>query len=301
LSVWAQQPSAGTAQQPSAGTQQQPAPGAPQQPAAGAQQQPQPAPPPGTPTKALVPVAASTLAKNAERYYGEFVSVTATVDQNLSKLAFSVDQDAKMSAGNDVLILARHMNAGVDLNSYVTIVGQLLKFDPAEFAAKYKEFVSSLPPDVAARYTGRPVVLASSVINTAGLDVTRRLPPPMTADEEAFSKIMKQVGPANAALRKAIEGSDVKLATENAIVLRQSFAQVESFWKARGRNDAATWAKDARSLSDTIHRSAVAGKWDEVKASATTLGQACQTCHTAYRERYDDGSFRFKRPPTNEL
>jgi cytochrome c556 len=258
-----------------------------------------PAPPPGTPTKALVPVAASTLGVNPDPYYGEFVSLTGTVEQTLSKLAFSVDQDAAKSTGKEVLVLTRHMNASVDPKSYVTVIGQLVKFDPAEVGAKFKEFAADLPSDVAQKYLGRPVVIASSVISAAGLDVTRRLPPPMTADEEALSKIMKQVGPANGALRKAIEASDAKLATENAAILRQAFTQTESFWKDRKRHDATAWAADAKKLAESIHRSAAAGKWDEVKTSATTLGQACQTCHTTYRERYDDGSFRIKKPSTS--
>jgi hypothetical protein len=269
---------------------------------AGGQQQPPapppPAPPPGTPTKPLVPLAASTFAAAPEKYVGEFVSLTATVEQSVAKLAFTVDQDAKKTTGKDILVLMRNLSGTIDPNTYVTIVGQVVKLESSEIAAKFKDWAVELPADASSKFTGRPVVLASSVINVAGIDVTRRLPPPMTADEEVLSKIMKQVGSANAALRKGLEGSDVKLAAENAVILRQSFTQVESFWKARGRSDARGWAQDARKLSDTIHRAAVAGKWDEVKTSATTLGQACQTCHTTYRERFDDGSFRIKKPPT---
>ena len=37
-----------------------------------------------------------------------------------------------------------------------------------------------------------------------------------------------------------------------------------------------------------------AGKWDDVKTGATNLAQVCQTCHTAHRERLEDGSYRIK-------
>jgi cytochrome c556 len=280
------------------GAQQQPAPAQPAappaQPAAPA---PPPPPPPGTPTKALVPVAASTLAAKPDAYLGEFVSLTGSVEQSIGKMAFSVDQDPKKTTGKEVIVLMRHLSGTIEPQTYVTIVGQVVKYD-AEFATRFKEWAAALPPDAASKYTGRPVVVATSVINVAGIDVMRRLPPPMTADEEAFQKIMKQVGSANAAMRKGMEASDVKLAAENAVTLRQAFNEVESFWKKRSRNDAVTWAQDAKKLSDTIHRAAVAGKWDEVKTSATTLGQACQSCHTAHRERFDDGSFRIKKPTT---
>ena len=283
-------------QQPPPQQQQQQPP--PQQQPQPPQPQPPAPPPPGTPTKPLVPVAASTMAAAPENYVGEFVSLAGTVEQSVAKLAFTVDQDAKKSTGKDVLVLMRHLSGTIEPSTYVTVIGQVVKLDSAEIAAKFKDWAVELPADATAKFSGKPIVLASSVINVAGIDVMRRLPPPMTADEEAYSKIMKQVGTANAAMRKGLEGSDMKLAAENAVILRQSFTQAEAFWKGRGRNDAVTWAQDAKKLSDTIHRAAVAGKWDEVKTSATTLGQACQSCHAAYRERFDDGSFRIKKPPT---
>ena len=259
---------------------------------------PPPPPPPGTPTKALVPIAASTLAARAGDYVGEFVSLTGAIERSIGKMAFSVDQDPQKSTGKEVVVLMRHLSGTIDPQTYVTIIGQVVKYDPTEFADKFKDWAEALPADAASKYTGTPVVIATSVINVAAVDVMRRPPPPMTADEEAYQKIMKQVGSANAALRKSLEASDVKLATENAAILRQAFAETESFWKRRSRNDASTWAQDAKKISETIHRAAAAGKWDEVKASATTLGQTCQSCHAAHRERFDDGSFRIKKPAT---
>lgn len=266
----------------------------PSQPQPSSQPQPQqPPPPPGTPTKALVPVAASTLASKPDQYVGEFVSLTGVIDQTLSKLAFSVDQD-KNTSGKDVLVLAPRMNDPVTPNTYVTVVGEVVRFDAAEIAAKLDNFPVDLARDVADRYRGRPAIIARHIINAAGVDVAMRLPPPMTPAEEAYQKIMKQVASSNAALRKAIEGSDVKLARENMASLKQAFTQTESFWKARGKGDAMAWAQDGRKLAETIDRAAEAGKWEEVKATAGTLGKMCQTCHTTYRERYDDGSFRIK-------
>jgi lipocalin len=70
------------------------------------------------------------------------------------------------------------------------------------------------------------------------------------------------------------------------------------FFKPHAKADAIGWAQDARKAAEAIELSAAAGKWDEVKATTATLGKMCQTCHTAYRERYDDGSFRAKLGPT---
>lgn len=283
-------------QQPASQTPpaQQPAPQQGSQPAQPAAPPAQPATP-APPAKALVPVAASTLASNPDAFYGENVSLAAAVEQTLSRTAFSVDQDRTKATGKEVLILVPTIQSPVEPNTYVTVIGEVVKFDPAALGAKLKDYKLDLPPDAIAKYTGKPVILATNVIDVAGKDVAKRLPPPMTADEEALSKLMKQVASSNGALRKAIEGSDVKLAAENTATLKKMFTEVEAFWRSKRKSDATQWAQDARKLSENIERAAAAGKWDDVKAHAGTLGKACQTCHTAYRERFDDGSFRIKK------
>jgi hypothetical protein len=286
--VRAQQP----APQPPPG-QQQPHQEQPQQP----RPQQAPAPPaaaPGTPPKPLIPVAASTVASNPDPYYGEYVTMTATVDQILSKSAFVVDQDATKSTGKDVLVVVPTMNGKVDQNAYVTVIGQLIKFDPAEVAKKAKDYKLDLSPEVESKYMGKPVLIATSVINSAFIDVAKRLPPPMNADEESFQKVMRKIQPAFGALRTAVDGSNTEKTTENTTILKQAFTETEAFWKARNKPDATKWAADARAQVEAIERSAATAKWDAAKTSTGTLGQACQTCHTTYRERFDDGSFRIK-------
>src|SRR5207244_4741571 len=83
------------------------------------------------------------------------------------------------------------------------------------------------------KYTGRPAMIATSVITEKFVDLAKRLPPPMTADEEALSRIMKQFPPALAALRTAVDGSKLEDATKNAAVLKQGFTDTESFWKPK--------------------------------------------------------------------
>jgi cytochrome c556 len=270
----------------------------PQQQPQGQQQRPQAPPPPppapGTPTKPLVPVAASTLAAKPDAYVGEFVSLGGAVEQTMGDRVFSVDQDKTKPTGKEVVVIMRNVSGAVEPNTYVTVVGEVVKLDPAEL--KQRSFTGEVPADIMTKYANRPIVLASSVIGPKGIDVARRLPPPMTGEEEAYQKIMKQVGSANAALRKAIEGSDAKLARENAGALKQAFSQTESFWNRKDKDDAKGWAQDARRIAESIDRSAAAGRWDEVKTHAGSLGKTCQTCHTAYRERFDDGSFRIKLP-----
>ncbi|MEZ5287437.1 MAG: hypothetical protein R2712_22080 [Vicinamibacterales bacterium] len=216
----------------------------------------------------------------------------AIVDQSLSPIAFSVDQDKAKTADQDVLVLAPRLNEPLELNTYVTVIGEVVKFDPAD--AKVKDRLAGIAPDVLARYTGKPAIVATSVINTAMNDVARRLPPKMTPEEEAFQKVMQKVGAANGAFRQIIEKSDAAGAKEQATALKTAFTQTEAFFKPHGTADAIGWAQDARKAAESIEVSAAAGKWDEVKATTGNLGKMCQTCHTAYRERFDDGSFRVK-------
>jgi hypothetical protein len=257
-----------------------------------------PAPPPGTPPKALVPVAASSLAANPDAYVGEWVSLMGAVEQSLSPSVYLLDQNPKQTTGQNVLVLVpKKLYGPIDLNTYVTAIGEVVRFEPTEIVKKMTGYtLEDLPPGVADKYLGRPVILASALVNAAGLDVTKRFPPPMTAEEETYAKFMRQVPPANAALRKAIEGSDVKLAQDNAATLKQAFADIEAFWKGKGKADATGWAQDARKQAEAIDAAAAGGRWDEVKASAGNLGKTCQTCHNVYRERFDDGSYRFKLP-----
>ena len=290
------------AQQPPA--TQPPAEQPPAQPPAGGgrggQRGGQPAgqPPAAPPAKPLIPVATNTVNANPDAYYGQGVTITASVDQILSKSAFSVDQRRVAGAPapakpTDVLVLVPTLQSPVDPKSYVTVMGELVRFDPAEVAKKAKDYKIDLPADAAAKYAGRPALIATSVITDKFVDLAKRLPPPMTAEEEALSKIMKQMPPALAALRTAVDGSKIEDATKNAAVLKQGFTDIEAFWKPK-KADATQWAHEARAKVEGIQAAVTAGKWEDAKAAVPAVQQACGTCHNTYRERFDDGSFRIK-------
>jgi cytochrome c556 len=285
------------APQPPAGTKpQEPAGGAKPQAPTGGEKPQAPAGQPATPPqKPLVPLVSTTLTAKPDAYYGENVTMMAVVDQTLSPTAFSVDQDKTKSTGKDVLVLAPRLNEPLELNTYVTVIGEVVKFDPTD--AKVKDRLAGFAPDALAKWAGKPAIVATNVINAAMNDVARRLPPKMTTEEEAFQKVMQKVGAANGAFRGIIEKSDQKAAQEQAATLKQAFVTTEAFFKPHGKADAIGWAQDARKTAEAIDVAAAAGKWDEVKANTTNLGKMCQTCHTAYRERYDDGSFRAKLGP----
>lgn len=253
-----------------------------------------PAPPAGTPPKPLVPVAASSVAKNPDPYIGEYVTLTATVESNLSKTGFSVDQDKTKSTGQDVLVLAPNLQKPADPNAYVTVIGQLIKFDPAEVEKNLKGYTVDLPADVQAKYKGKPVVLATAVINSGGVDIAKKPIPPMSADDLALQKIMTKLPPAQAALRKAIDGKDLNLVKEQATILKTAFTETEAFWKTRGNTEAMNIAAEAKKHADAILINLGLGNLEAAKTSVTPLGGTCGSCHGKFRDRMDDGTFRIK-------
>jgi cytochrome c556 len=244
--------------------------------------------------RTLIPVTTSTLAGDPEPLYGEHVTMMGVVEQTYSRSVFSVDQDGTRSTGRDVLIIAPRLTRNLDRNSYVTVIGEVLRFDPSEIAKRANDYTLDLVPDIVEKFRGRPAVFATAVINAALIDLAKRLPPPMTPEEEAFSKVMKRVGPAFNALRQAVSGSDAAAARENTVQLKQAFVETEAFWKTRAKLDAIKWAREARDHVDALALAVSRGQWDEVKTASTSLGQACQSCHGMYRERFDDGTFRIK-------
>jgi cytochrome c556 len=174
------------------------------------------------------------------------------------------------------------------------VIGDVIKFDPAELTKRKKTLPPDLTPDIIAKYQGQPAILATAVINAAMVDVAKFTPPPLTPEEAAYDKVMKAVGPANAALRKGLDGSNAELVKTNVEILKKSFLDTEAFWKARGKADAMKFAAAARSAAELIELAAAAAKWDDVKTHVNTLGQQCASCHGVYRERLEDGSFAIK-------
>ncbi len=170
------------------------------------------APPPpaaGTPPKPLVPVAASSVAANPDPYVGEYVTMTGAVEANLTKTSFSVDQDKTKATGKEVLVLAPSLQKQADANGYVTVIGQLIKFDEKEVATKLKDYKIDLSPADLEKYKGKPVVLATAVINSAGIDIAKKPIPPMSADDLTLQKIMTKLPPAQGAVRKSLDSKDV--------------------------------------------------------------------------------------------
>ena len=247
------------------------------------------------PARPIVPASASSIGAKPDAYYGQIVTIYATVEEMLAPTAFSVDQEkGKASAGKEVLVLAPRLHEQVKPNTYVTVIGEVVHADPAEITKKAKPNTPGLPADVIAKHSGRPVILASSVIDGSFNDLAKFIPPPMTPEEASLDKAMKGVGGANGALRKGVDAMNAELVKTNTEILKKAFAETEAFWKARGKADAVKIAQTAHAAASAIETAAGMGNWNEAKAQNTTLGQQCAACHGVYRERGEDGSFYIK-------
>jgi cytochrome c556 len=247
--------------------------------------------------KPAIPAAASSIAEKPDMFYGQNVTVYAAVEKTLTSLAFTLDQDKTKSTGKEVIVLAPRLHEKVEPNTYVTVIGEVVKPDAAEIAKRAKAGAAGLPADVLAQNPGKPVILATAVITPALADIAKFIPPPMTPEEEALDKTMKGVGQANGALRKGIDASSVDLVKSNTAILAKAFADTEAFWKKRGKEEAVKIAQTARAAVDGIDKAVAAGNWNDAKTHNTTLGQQCQSCHGTFRERLEDGSFAVKKDP----
>jgi hypothetical protein len=242
----------------------------------------------------MVPLTAATILQFPDAHIGENASLMAAVEQTLSKTVFSVDQDRTKSTGKELLVIAPTLQSAVKPNSYLTIVGEVIKFDPEEVARKARGYTLDLPADAIEKFKGKPAVIATSIVTAELTDLAKRLPPPMTPAEVALSNTMKGLQPASGALRQALDGSSADAAKAQTAILKKSFADVEAFFKARNTADAIGWAQEGQKLSDAIDQAVAGGKWDAAKASATSITSLCSSCHAAHRERFDDGSYRVK-------
>jgi cytochrome c556 len=132
------------------------------------------------------------------------------------------------------------------------------------------------------------------VINTSGIDIAKKPIPPMTADDLALQKIMTKLPAAQAAVRKSLDSKDAAGAKEQATLLKDSFTQIEAFFKTKNNQEAMKWAGEGKGHAEAILVNLGMNNVEAAKTSITPLGGTCGSCHGKYRERMDDGTFRIK-------
>jgi hypothetical protein len=116
----------------------------------------------------------------------------------------------------------------------------------------------------------------------------------MTAEEKALQPIMQRNQGAIGAARSAANEADMPTVRQNALILKQSFTEIENIFKNRNMAEPMKLAANARAKAQQLESTVATGKWEDVKAATAAVQQSCQACHSVYRERFDDGSFRMR-------
>jgi len=235
-----------------------------------------------------VPVATNTIAQNPDAYYGKVVTLSAGIEQVLSKTTFVVDQRKAVPGkgvapiGTPILVIAPYLKAPVGEKQLLSLRGEVMKLDASAIARLAAEFTLDLA-EVETKYGGQPVLIATSVIGSKFAELGRTPPPPAVPVEMPIGVAMKTIGPTFMALRAAAQESNVDGVTHAASTLQSTFTSTELTWKNVGQPPAAAWAKEAAGHALSIERAAAVGEWEAVKISADALNQVCQSCHGAYR------------------
>jgi len=249
---------------------------------------------PATPPVDPIPTTAASIMLNPSAFLGKAVSVTASVAKPITATTFIVDQNRSVAQG-EILVIAPAIVKMPAADAYVTVVGDLVAFDAAKVSAKFASYKLDVPADVLAKFQGKPVILATAVIDSHLSDLTKKPAAPMTPEEQKLSALMQQVSPASAALRTAIAESDAAAVKARTAELKKLFSDVGDVFKGLNLMTAMLYANDATKQSDAVAAAAAAGKWPDATTASANLSAACTTCHTAHRERQDDGTFRLKK------
>jgi hypothetical protein len=110
-----------------------------------------------------------------------------------------------------------------------------------------------------------------------------------------MQKWMKDTDTANKVLRK-LEKKTGSEAVKNAETLGAVYEEMIGFWRQRKRDDAEKWSEEGKAAAVILASAAHSGDTEKAEAAYQKISGTCKSCHTAYRERLADGTYRIKYP-----
>ena len=119
-----------------------------------------------------LPISTNAILQNPDAYYGKPITISAGVEQILSKTAFLIDQRRALGAndvkaiGKPILVIAPYLTSSLDQQHYLLMRGELVKFDAVAIARVAADYTLDLAFEVAAKYQGQPVLVATSVMSS---------------------------------------------------------------------------------------------------------------------------------------
>src|SRR5215204_962402 len=180
------------------------------------------------------PVATNTIVDAPDQYFGKVVTITAGVERMVSKTTFLMDQHKVAgpkevkAVGKPLLVIAPYLTSSLDQKKYFLVRGQVVKLESSALAKLAPDYVLDLPQEIGAKYTGQPVLVASSVLDARYVELAKKPIPPPTQDDLALTAAMKTISPAFNALRTAAQESQADIVTANLAEIGPAFAQAES-------------------------------------------------------------------------
>ena len=114
-------------------------------------------------------------------------------------------------------------------------------------------------------------------------------------DEAAYKTWMKSLPGTMTEMNKNAKAGDWKAVAPDAKKAEEVFTQSAAFWTKRGGgDDAAGWSKDAAAAAAKLSAAASSGDAAGAEAGLKAVSGSCRGCHTAHREKAEDGSYKFK-------
>lgn len=113
-------------------------------------------------------------------------------------------------------------------------------------------------------------------------------------DHAEFKGWMKSTAGSFSAARKSVEAKQGPETAESAEKLAGLFAHVADHFGEDKMEDGVKIAHNAEHAAKALAAAANAGDWDKASAELKTIGGACQSCHSAHREKLPDGTFKMK-------
>jgi cytochrome c556 len=103
---------------------------------------------------------------------------------------------------------------------------------------------------------------------------------------------MKDLGATNGKLRKEVAAKATEDAAKDAQHVAVIYKSLEEFFSAKSMADAVKMSQDGRKAAEEL----AANAGDETKAGPAlkAIGGTCSGCHTAHREKLEDGTYKLK-------
>lgn len=114
--------------------------------------------------------------------------------------------------------------------------------------------------------------------------------------ETDYDAAMKVVRTSFTDLKKHLDAKAGTEAAAEAAKLLDIFKKAEGFWAAQKVQPAIDFSKAAQAAAASAEKAAKGGDFSGALEAHKTLQAACQSCHTQYREKAEDGSYRIKKP-----